>query len=72
MTYVAKIAEAALLVAEKPRTADELSIKLEVNTDKVRKWLRKMEDAGLITEIERRGVGNRPGSTGYLQWALKE
>ena len=47
MTYVAKIAQAAVLLRE-PHTAMELAIALDVNDTKVRQWLYKFEDAKLV------------------------
>jgi DNA-binding transcriptional ArsR family regulator len=70
MTSIVKIAAVVLMLIEEPRTVDDLAVALQISDDKVRKWLRKLEDAGIAKPIV--GPADKQyGPQRVARWSLR-
>ena len=52
MTYLARVVQATMLLAESPRTVTDLAVALDTNTEVVRRWLHKLAQAGLVVRTK--------------------
>ena len=70
MTSVVKIAATVLMLVEEPRTVDDLAVALQVSDDMVRKWLRKLEDAGIAKTVVGK-ADKQYGPQRVARWSLR-
>ena len=70
MTDVVQIAAAVLMLVEEARPATEIADALGVSDDKVRRWLKTLEDAGITVNVKT-PTPKRFGRRRVENWSLR-